>query len=581
MTTTTPTPTQAVAAAYRRLSQTSDLNIWISVRDEQDAQADARAVEASIARGEERPLAGRVFAVKDNIDIVGMPTTAAHPAFARHPERTATAVQRLLDAGAVVIGKTNMDQFATGLVGTRSPYGIVRSALEPYRVSGGSSSGSGAAVGFGLVDFALGTDTGGSGRIPAAFNGVVGVKPTLGLVPVDGVLPACPSYDTVTVFAHDLALAARVLRTMSGPSAHDPRSRPWPATAPLAAPEHPVVAVPRAQDLSGLSTAAREAFSDACQRTQGAGATLREVDLSVFLRAAALLYDGGLVAERAYSFGPFLAKHPEGADPSVAKIAQRAAQVQGVDVVADQQELVRLTAAGLAVLEGVSALLLPTAPEHPLVQDERAEPLAVNARLGTYTNFVNLMDMAAVAVPATRIPGEGMFGVSFITRAFEDQVGVDLAARFLTVPSAQVFHNALPLAVFGAHMRGQALNGQLQELGARFDEPIRTSDTYRMHALPGQPAKPIVSPAGPGGGGQLAGELWLMSTNALGELLAVLPRPMALGRVQLSDGREVLGFTGHPAGEEKDITSFGGWRSYLDSPAHLQVTPDEPDLQPA
>ncbi|WP_432487068.1 allophanate hydrolase [Kineococcus sp. SYSU DK018] len=581
MTTPHPSPTRAVRTAYQRIAVDGGPNVWITLLDEEVALERAREVEDDLARGEQRPLAGYVFAVKDNIDVAGLPTTAAHPAFSHVAERTATAVQRLLDAGAVLVGKTNLDQFATGLVGTRSPYGVVRSAADPERVSGGSSAGSGAAVGAGLVDFAVGTDTAGSGRVPAAFNGVIGIKPTLGLVPADGVLPACPSYDTATVFARDLALAATVTRTMAGPSDLDAHSRPWPASAPLAAPERPVLGVPRAEDLGALSPALREAFAAACRRAESTGAVLREVDLTVFLRAARLLYDGGLVAERAYSFGRFLAENPDGADPSVAAIAERAGRVSGVDVVADQQQLLELTAAGRRILDGVTALLLPTAPEHPTVEAVQAEPLAVNARLGTYTNFVNLMDMAAVAVPAAHVPGEGLFGVSVVTRAFEDQVAIDLAARLLDVPTARVFDEAVPLAVFGAHLRGQPLNTQLQALGARFDGPISTTGDYRMHALPGTPAKPLVSRAAAGTGAELPGELWLLSTQALGELLTTLPSPLALGRVHLSDGRQVLGFTGQPTGHEEDITASGGWLAHLAARSGPVDTPDAPGADPA
>ncbi|WP_432545451.1 allophanate hydrolase [Kineococcus sp. SYSU DK004] len=580
MSTPRPTPVEAVRAAYRRLAADEDPQVWITLRAEEAALADAREVEAALAAGGARPLAGLVFAVKDNIDVAGLPTTAAHPAFSRTPQRTATAVQRLLDAGAVVLGKTNLDQFATGLVGTRSPYGVVRSAVDPDRVSGGSSAGSGAAVGLGLVDFSIGTDTAGSGRVPAAFNGVVGLKPTLGLVPADGVLPACPSYDTATVFARDLVLATTVLRTMAGPSDLDPRSRSWPDTAPLAAPGRPVVAVPRPDDLAVLSPAARAAFDAAAARLAATGAVLREVDLTVFTDAAKLLYDGGLVAERAYSFGAFLADHPDGADPSVATIAERAGRVDGVAVVADQQRLVALTAQAHRVLEGCTALLVPTAPEHPLVEDVLAQPLTVNSRLGTWTNFVNLMDMTAVAVPAAHLPGEGAFGVSVVARAFEDQVVLDLAGRLLDVPVTEVFDDAVPVAVFGAHLTGQPLNHRLQELGARFAGPVRTSDAYRMHALPGEPARPVVSRVGAGAGRPLDGELWLLGRTALGHLLTEVPQPLALGRVELADGRSVVGFTGTPTPTATDITDHGGWRQHLATLGqHAQR--DRSTLQPA
>ncbi|GAA4286900.1 allophanate hydrolase [Georgenia daeguensis] len=554
-------PTAAVAAAFDRIDAAHRQDIWIRLQDRAAALDEAVDVEARLAAGADLPLAGLTFAVKDNIDVAGLPTTAAHPAFRRVPASTATAVERLRAAGAVLVGKTNLDQFATGLVGTRSPYGRVASALDPDRVSGGSSSGSGVAVGLGLVDFALGTDTAGSGRVPAAFNGVVGLKPTHGLVPADGVVPACPSYDCVSVFAPDVALAARVLDVLAGPAAAYPHSRPRPADAPLAAPARPVVAVPRETDLAPLSPAMRGLFADAVARLEATGAAVREIDLTPFLEAARLLYDGGLVAERAASFGEFLAAHPDGADPAVAAVADRAARVRGTQVVRDQQLLARLTARGLALLDGAHALLLPTAPEHPRTADVLGDRAgAINSRLGTYTNFVNLMDLAAVAVPAGRVPGEGAFGVTVVTRAFADQVGLDLAARLLGEPTPPVPSGGVDVAVFGAHLRGEPLNGDLEALGARFAGEIATAPGHRMYLVPGDVPRPVVAEAT--FGIEIPGELWRLPAAAVATLLTSLPAPMALGPVRLADGRTVTGFTGRLDGTETDITAPGGWRAY-------------------
>lgn len=558
-----PRPSERVRAAYAALAAHDRPEVWIHLRPQEEVLADSAEVEALLAAGASLPLAGTVYAVKDNIDAFGLPTTAAHPAFAYRPERSATVVTRLAEAGAVLLGKTNMDQFATGLSGARSPYGTVRSAIDPDRVAGGSSSGSAAAVALGIVDFSLGTDTAGSGRVPAAFNEIVGVKPTPGLIPIDGVVPACASFDCVSVFAPDLATARTITWLLTAPSPLNPSGTPWPDHTPLAAPPAPRVALPRTEDLHPLSRDTRAAFDDARRRLEKAGAATEEIDLTPFLQAAHLLYGGGLVAERHAAFGEFLAKHPEGADPSVARIAEAAGRVTAAEYLGARQRLAALRADAEAALRDVDALLLPTAPEHPTVEAIAADPIGVNARLGTYTNFVNLFGMAAVAVPAGRTDG-GCFGVTVVARGFADHVAADIAA--LLTPeypaTGQADGPGIPLVVFGAHLRGEPLNRELCTLGARFVGEVITTADYRMYLLPGSPPKPAVVSAAPGDGAQIPGEEWLLAPGALGRFLAGLPAPMSLGRVSLADGRSILGFRASVAGGEEDITRFGGWRAF-------------------
>lgn len=544
-----------ITRAYARIAEVDRPEVWITLRPEADVLADAAAVDPAL------PLAGLLVAVKDNIDVAGLPTTAAHPDFAYLPERSATAVQRLVDAGAVVLGKTNLDQFATGLVGTRSPYGAVRNSRFPDRISGGSSSGSAVAVALGIVDFALGTDTAGSGRVPAALNGLVGIKSTRGIVPVDGVVPACRSYDCVTVFAPTLALATTVTAVMAGPSELDPVSRPWPADVVLAASPTPRVAIPRAEFLTGLSAERRELFTASVDRLREQGVEIGEIDLAPFLACAKLLYEGALVAERYAAYGDFVASHPEHADPTVARIVAGAAERVGYDVILDQDRVARYRLETDALLAGFDAMLVPTAPEHPTLAEVAAEPIAVNSRMGTFTNFMNLLDMAGVAVPAGETT-DGLFGVTVVVRGFDDQVAIDLAA-LLTDESSEVLPTGgIELAIFGAHLRGQPLNHQLVSRGARFVDETRTSADYRMHALPGPLPKPGVVRVAAGTGTALAGELWSISPAALGTFLAELPQPMSLGRITLDDGREVLGFScTFPEGP--DISEFGGWVNYL------------------
>ncbi len=556
-------PIERVQRAYREIAAADRPEIWVHLRPEAAALTDAAAVERRTSSGEELPLAGLVLAVKDNIDVAGLPTTAGHPAFARVADVSATAVERLVAAGAVVVGKTALDQFATGLVGTRSPWGPVRSARRPERVSGGSSSGSGAAVGLGLVDLALATDTAGSGRVPAAFNGVVGIKGTVGLVPVDGVVPACPSYDCVTILAPTLPEASRAMAVLAGPSAEDPTSRPWPATAPLSAPSAAVIAVPSARDLAALSPQARARFAEAVARAVAAGARTRTIDLSPFLAAARLLYDGGLVAERFASYGPFLLEHPDGADPSVERIVRGAQGVPGYTVVRDQQLLRRLRATAMASLDGCDALLVPTSPIHPTIAEVAADPIGVNSLVGTFTNFVNLFDLAAVAVPAGEADG-GLFGVTVVTRAFADQVAVDLAGDLLGEPRQRSVlpPGGVPLVVFGAHLRGEPLSAQLEQLGARYVRDVVTAPDYAMF-LTEDGSRPVVAAVGPGAGDGVPGEEWILSSASLGALLPTIPAPLAVGKVRLADGRSVLGFTGAAVAGEQRLPR--GWRAYRES----------------
>ncbi len=560
------TPSERVLQAFARITECGRPEIWITLRAEHDVLADAAAVEARLAAGEALPLAGTTFAVKDNIDVAGLPTTAGCPEFAYVPAESSPAVERLLRAGAVLLGKTNLDQFATGLVGTRSPYGRVRAAHHPERVSGGSSSGSGAAVGLGMVDFALGTDTAGSGRVPATFNGVVGIKPTLGLVPTRGVVPACADFDCVTVMAPSLDVATLAMSVMIGPDAADPRSRVWPADVPLSAPSAPRVGVPIDTQLKMLSPTYRSSFAATVQRAERSGAEVVQVDIEPLLAAARLLYDGALVAERFDAVGSFVAATPEAAlDPTVAAIILQAGEKSAHEFASDIGTLAQAKRFAAELFDDIDALLLPTTTEHPLIEDVLAEPVEINRRLGTFTNFCNLLDMASVAVPAEGAPAES-FGFMTVTPAFGDQVALDVAALVAGVRSAPLAPEVgVPLAVFGAHLRGQPLHFQLEAMGARYERDIETTDDYIMVRLATLPAKPGLVHCPGGQGRSIPGELYRISRAGLGSFLAALPEPMALTAITLSDGTPVIGFTCTPASAAagEDITEFGGWRAFL------------------
>jgi allophanate hydrolase len=548
-----------VRAAYARLQEVERPEIWISLRDESDAVADAAVVDARVAAGERLPLHGLVAAVKDNIDVAGFDTTAGSRTFAYAPTADSPSVARLRQAGAVVLGKTNLDQFATGLVGTRSPFGAVRNAWDPERISGGSSSGSAVAVALGIVDIALGTDTAGSGRVPAALNGIVGVKPTIGLIPTTGVVPACRTLDCVTVFARDLATARRAAELMSGPDGVDPLARVDRPAPPLDA--SPVVAVPTAGHLDHLAAGWADAFAAVVRGLAASGVTIIEVDIAPLLEAAALLYGGAFVAERTAAVGDFIAAHHDligtDLDSTVAGIILSGADAAAADYFRDREKLERLGLEGLRRLDGAVALLTPTTTGHPTLAEVAADPVAVNSRMGRYTNFANLLDLSSLAVPAGFVGGLP-FGVMLTGAPFADRTLAQLAER--------IAGPELELLVVGAHLRGQPLNRQLVEAGGSFVADVRTAPEYRLYALGTTPAKPGLARKS-ADGAPIAGEVWRLPAAGFARFVAALPQPMGVGPVRLEDGRMLAGFLCEALALEgaTDITAHGGWRAYLGS----------------
>lgn len=553
MTGVDPAAALAAAAAARAAGERP---VWIRLLDDEE-------IHEWVNRAGDGPLAGMPFAIKDNLDLAGVPTTGGWPKRDVSAESTATAVARLIDAGAVPVGKTNLDQFATGLVGTRSPYGAVPAVGRPELIGGGSSSGSAAAVAAGLVPLALGTDTAGSGRVPAGFNGLVGVKPTRGLVSTSGLLPACRSLDCVTTLTRTVAEARVALDVLV---AHDPAD-PWSRRRPLLPPAR----VPKELNVVGVPSGAIDldpAYADAWERTLSrARSSLQvvEVDVAPFLAAARLLYGGPWVAERFAAVGEWLATDDGDLDPTVRAIVLGGSEISAVDAFHGFAELQALCATVDPMWDWLDALLLPTAPTHPTLAEVAADPVGVNARLGTYTNFVNLMDLCAVAVPGE--PGEDgrSFGVQLIAPAFADAALLGLAARWCgeevqpppTPASAQV-------VVCGAHLTGMAMNHQLLGLGARLVRRTRTAPGYRMYALP-DGRRPGIVFTGDGPERGLDVEVWELSDDALGALLRSIASPLGLGTVVLADGGGVPGFLAeaHRLGDASEITAHGGWRSYV------------------
>ena len=554
---------ERVRAAYAAIGAARRPEIWITLRPADEALAEAAVIDARVAEGAELPLAGLVAAVKDNIDVAGMPTTAGAPSFAYQPAEDATAVARLRAAGAVILGKTNLDQFATGLVGTRSPHGAVRNAWDPARISGGSSSGSGVAVALGLVDLALGTDTAGSGRVPAALNGLIGVKPTRGVIPATGVVPACRSLDCVTVFARSLDLASDAVALMAGPDGLDPQAtllgdRPRGAWRLPAGGGAPKVAVPVPAQLDGLADGWRAAFAAAVSRLRSAGVEAVAVDISPLLAAAALLYDGSFVAERYTAVGSHIAANTgligDGLDPVVARIILDGARFTAAEFFADREKLDRLAARAAATLTGFDALLTPATTAHPTLAEVAADPVGVNSRLGRYTNFANLLDLASVAIPAGTVRGLPL-GIMLTGPAASDRRLAEIARRYDQAP--------VDLLVVGAHLSGQPLNHELLAAGGTLVGPAATAKRYRLLALDTTPPKPgLVREAE--GGASIAGEVWRLPAAGFARFMAGLATPMAIGRVCLDDGRDVLGFLCEPAATAGavDITGYGGWRRW-------------------
>jgi allophanate hydrolase len=592
----TLTPSAEVARIYDAIERTGELPIWISLVPREEAIARARVLETDEA-AHKLSLYGMPFAVKDNFDVAGMETTAACPAFAHKPEKTATLVQKLLDAGAILIGKTNMDQFATGLVGTRTPYGICSSVFSAEHISGGSSSGSAVAVASGLVSFSLGTDTAGSGRVPAAFNNLVGLKPTRGLLSTNGLLPACRTLDCATIFAETCTDASRVFAVARGFDAADAYSRtPRPgegATPWSAATAESGRALTSGFRFAVLNAASREFFGDEASAAQyeaavyalaALGGTPVEFDYTPFRDAAGLLYKGPWVAERLAAMKDFFATDPETVDPTVSGIIRGAAKYTAVEFFHAAYELESLRRETAVIWQQADFLLLPTAATHYTIEQVQATPIELNTNLGYYTNFVNLLDLAAVAIPAGLKTNNLPFGVTLAGQAFTDEGLLRIADRLhralnktlggssrelaATPPLAT---NGAPngcifMTVVGAHLTGQPLNWQLTQRKARLVQTTRTHGDYRLYALANTtPPKPgLVYSPGFGGEG-IEVEVWAVPEDTVGSFLSLIPPPLGLGTVRLADGSLVKGFVCEPAGlkEAEEITHLGGWRRYV------------------
>jgi allophanate hydrolase len=578
---------QTIAACYARHRAHGDAAIFITMRPEAEVLAEAEALQAEGPRG--RALWGVPVAVKDNIDVAGLPTTAACPAFAFTPARDATVVARLRAAGAIVIGKTNLDQFATGLNGSRSPYGVPRNALRADLVPGGSSSGSASAVAAGIVPVALGTDTAGSGRVPAGLQNLVGLKPSLGLVSTAGVVPACRTLDCVSVFALTVEDAWAVLSVAAGPDAGDPWSRALPLGRPGAVPPKLRIAVPRPEDLDVAGDAAAAAsFAAAVERAKALGAEIVPLDMTPFYETARLLYEGPWVAERYLTIRDLLAKDAEAILPVIRQVVAGRPLPDAAETFAARYRVAELALVAKAAMKGIDALMVPTAPRPVTLAEMAADPVGANSLLGRYTNFVNLLDLCALAIPASLAADGTAAGVTLIAPAGHDAVlagigqalhaaaGLPLGATGLPHPAVTpapvgAAPDAIEIAVVGAHLSGMPLNRELTDRGGSFLRATTTTADYRLFALPGgPPARPGLIRVGTGGAA-IALEVWSLPPEGFGRFVSGIPSPLGIGTLALADGTSVKGFLCETIATEgaRDVTEFGGWRAFVAAQAKV------------
>ena len=581
------TPESLIADIHARAAEVSHYNIWIHLLTNSEIQIYLDALQHKPI--ETHPLWGIPFAIKDNIDLAHIPTTAGCEAFAYTPTQSAKVVQQLIDAGAIPVGKTNLDQFATGLNGTRSPIGPCHNSFDPAYVSGGSSSGSSVAVGLGLATFSLGTDTAGSGRVPACFNNLIGLKPSVGLLSATGMVPVCRSLDCMTVFAYNTDDANTVLSVAEGFDLTDGYSRANPysnqtrqyglRSGPLK-----VGIIPKEQLNFFGSDAYEKAYFDTINTLSSNGFELIEIDYAPFDEAAKLLYEGPWVTERYLAAQPIIDEQPEQVFPVVRQIIEQGRQPKATDLFSAEYRLHDLKQVCYAQLNALDCLLTPTAGRHFTIEEMLAEPILHNSQLGYYTNFMNLLDMASIAVP-TQFTADGMpFGITLVGAALSDRALLSIANRVqqkFPLPtgafncpqpalkqSSVADSRVINVMVCGAHLSGQPLNWQLTERGAVLLEATTTSPNYKMVALAGgPPLRPGLIYTDSNDGAAIEVEIWAMPSEQFGSFVAGIPEPLGIGKVELLDGRRVAGFICEPIGTQgaTDITHFGGWRAYLAS----------------
>lgn len=585
-------PADVIQECFRRIEAVADPGIFLHLIDHADVMADVESLGPFDPV--KKPLWGVPFAIKDNIDAKDAPTTAACPAYTYEAEADAFAVRALRDAGAILIGKTNLDQFATGLVGVRTPYPVPKNAVDPKIVPGGSSSGSAVAVAHGIVSFALGTDTAGSGRVPAALNNIVGIKPSLGAISNQGVVPACLSLDTISIFALSIEDAYCAYRAAAKFNPDDSFARRFDFPDLGEVPPQSRVGIPDKDSLEFFGDRAQaDSFQAALGELKALGAEIVEIDFKPLYAVAQMLYGGVWVAERYTVIEDLLSENPEAVHPVTRQVIEVARKFSAADTFRSIYRLQDLKRELAPVLSALDYLCVPTIPTFYSVDDLEADPIGPNSRFGTYTNFVNLMDMCGVVVPmaaradgrpgsVTLLAGAGKDAmIASVASALHQRSGATLGATGWALPKSepalsQIGAAEIGLAVVGAHMSGLPLNHELTRLGARFVRTAKTAASYRLFSLPGgPPVRPGLLHAGNGAAIEL--EVWAIPTNRFGEFIQGVPRPLGIGTLQLEDGSEVKGFLCEHLATEgaEDVTPFGGWRSYLAHQSSNQQTTKE------
>jgi allophanate hydrolase len=557
------TPSQLVAEIYQRITDWNDPALFIHLPTEDELLEIAQHVEA-LPR--DLPLWGIPFVAKDNIDVAHWPTTAACPGYSYVPEKDAEVVRLLREAGAIPIAKGNLDQFATGLVGTRSPYGVARNAIAPEYLPGGSSSGSASSVAAGLCCFSLGTDTAGSGRVPAAFQELIGWKPTRGLLSIRGVVPACRSLDCVSVFANTIEDARLISEVVGKFDEGDPFST---KVTPRGYYRKTFrFGVPMVLDFAG-DPDTPQLFQGAIERLKACGGEPVEFDLKPFLDAARLLYEGPWVAERWAAVGGFIEEMPGDVFPVTRQILEASKAWSAADAYRALYDLKALARKTEQTWSDVDFILLPTTPRLFTVQEVIDEPFATNQLLGRYTNFMNLLDMCALALPAGRArDGVAPWGITIAAPAGADEALFEIGSRYVDEPFAlKPTPTMIPLAVCGAHLKGLALHWQLEQRGAIFREKTLSAAAYRLYAMPpgeGIPPRPAMI-RDEHGGAAIEVEVWYLEPAAFGDFVSKIPGPLGIGKVELASGEQVPGFIAEPRSiiGAEEITSFGGWRAWL------------------
>jgi allophanate hydrolase len=574
------TPREILAEVQLRIERMPEHNAWITLLGSDEIEDYLARVDGESP--DSLPLYGIPFAIKDNIDLAAVPTTAACPDYTYIPGEHAFVVEQLIAAGAIPVGKTNLDQFATGLVGTRSPYGPGKNSFNPDYVSGGSSSGSAIAVALGQVSFALGTDTAGSGRVTAAFNNLIGLKPTRGYLSSRGVVPACRSLDCVSILSLTAADARLVLDACDAYDAEDDYARMPPAQSPWFDFEQLKVGVPADGDLEFFGNRDAEAlFKRAVSAVESLGGEIIEIDFSPFLEAARLLYEGPWVTERYLAIEEFINARPDSLHPVTREIISAGRNPSASDAFRAQYRLQALQNVTRQAWEQVDTILTPTAGTIYTIEEVENDPIRLNSNLGYYTNFMNLLDLSACALPAGFQQDGLPFGVTLFSPPFNDRNLLPMASSLHLQLSPQLGATTMPLddtlslppregwvdiVLVGAHMQGLPLNHQMTDRDARFVESTKTSGQYCLYALPGGPPyRPGLVRTG--NGRPIDVEVWSMPLVNFGSFVAGIPEPLGIGTIELQDGRQVQGFLCEQSATEDatDITHFGGWRPYLDS----------------